>query len=108
MFGRNEDAQLGFEIAGEKTVPTPRLLECSEMKNVRYIGCGCGGFFSFALTSDEGDNLFMWGYGESGQLANGGENAEEPERIDLKGRYVISAAAGGQHSVFLLAPRAST
>ncbi len=105
MFGRNDDGQLG--IPDVKSVTEPTLLPSLSGKNVKHIGCACGGYFSFALTSDEGDNLFMWGFGESGQLANGGENAEEPERIDLKGRFVIAAAAGGQHSVFLLAPRAT-
>ena len=40
-----------------------------------------------------------------GQLANEGEDAPIPFKVELKGRQVLDTAAGGQHSVILLAPK---
>jgi regulator of chromosome condensation len=63
----------------------------------------CGGAFTLAVTQ-QGD-LYAWGYGEMGQLANGSVDALEPFQIELKGRKVISATGGGQHTVMLLEPK---
>ncbi len=50
-------------------------------------------------------NWWAWGTGEEGQLMNGGENWQTPEPVDLKGREVIQAELGAQHSIILLKPR---
>ncbi|KAJ3216515.1 Regulator of chromosome condensation [Dinochytrium kinnereticum] len=97
--GRGEDGQLG--VGNEEKRVTPGLL--SEPKDVRYISGN--GAFSLALTKDEGNNLWMWGYGEMGQLANNSEDAEEPFQVELKERHVYVAAAGGQHTLMLLRPK---
>ncbi|KAJ3197627.1 Regulator of chromosome condensation [Irineochytrium annulatum] len=98
-FGKGSDGQLGFGDDETKTVPT--LLD--EPKDVRFISAN--GAFSLAVTEEESDNLFMWGYGEMGQLANKGENEDTPARVELKGRHVFMAAAGGQHTVLLIRPK---
>lgn len=56
-----------------------------------------------AITEDS--NLYAWGYGEMGQLANGSEDAPEPFQLELKDRKVLDVACGGQHTVILLAPK---
>jgi regulator of chromosome condensation len=112
-FGRNDDGQLGV---GDdfSAKPTPQLLPTP--KHVKDISAN--GAFTLAITGppSEGDadddddddddgpgnNLYMWGYGEMGQLANGGEDASEPFRVVLKGREVYQASAGGQHTLLLL------
>jgi len=71
------------------------------LKNLVSISCGSA--FSLGVTKD-GD-FMAWGYGECGQLGNSGSDEEKPTVIDLKGRKVIKAEAGGQHSVLLLHPR---
>ncbi|KAJ3155006.1 Regulator of chromosome condensation [Geranomyces variabilis] len=49
-------------------------------------------------------NLWAWGYGDEGQLINDGEGDEVlPHNAFLNGRKAITASAGGQHSVLLLA-----
>lgn len=63
----------------------------------------CGSAFTLAVTKD--NDLYAWGYGEMGQLANEGEDAPTPFKIELKDRKVLGAAAGGQHTVLLLAPK---
>jgi regulator of chromosome condensation len=73
------------------------------LSTVKWISCGAS--FSLAVTQKEGNNLWMWGYGEMGQLSNGSEDADVPENTELKGREVIAAAAGGQHTVMLLKPK---
>jgi regulator of chromosome condensation len=62
-----------------------------------------GGAFSIAVSSsDKGSNVYGWGYGEMGQLANESEDALEPHRMNLKDRVVYDASAGGQHTLMLL------
>jgi len=96
-FGRNDSYQLG--LGDNKPHNTPTL--APELKNL--ISISCGSAFSLGVTKD-GD-FMAWGYGECGQLGNSGSDEEKPTIIDLKGRKVIKAEAGGQHSVLLLHPR---
>ncbi|KAJ3110920.1 Regulator of chromosome condensation [Phlyctochytrium bullatum] len=98
--GRNDDGQLG--TGSDRTnKPTPHLLK--EPTDVWCISSN--GAFSLALTKESGNNLWMWGYGEMGQLANNNEDADEPFEVELKERCVYVAAAGGQHTVMLLKPK---
>ncbi|KAJ3091893.1 Regulator of chromosome condensation [Quaeritorhiza haematococci] len=99
VFGRGDSNELGF--GDKKSLETPTLQPA--VSDVRSISCGTA--FSLAITNEAGNNLYMWGYGEMGQLANGGEDAEVPFRVELKGREVITASAGGQHTVLLLKPK---
>ncbi|KAL6598402.1 RCC1/BLIP-II protein [Neocallimastix sp. 'constans'] len=96
-FGRNDSYQLG--LGDNQPHNTPTL--APELKNLVSISCGSA--FSLGVTKD-GD-FMAWGYGECGQLGNSGVDEEKPKIIDLKGRKVIKAEAGGQHSVLLLHPR---
>ncbi|KAJ3075380.1 Regulator of chromosome condensation [Podochytrium sp. JEL0797] len=101
-FGRNDDGQLG--TGNTEAVDTPHLL--AEPKDVMEVSAN--GKFTVAVVKDEklaGDNLWAWGYGEMGQLANGGEDETDPVEVNLKGRHVFKAAAGGQHLLLLLRPK---
>jgi regulator of chromosome condensation len=53
----------------------------------------------------DGDNLVMWGFGDQGQLANGCEDVTTPEVVALKGRVVLGAEGGGQHTIMVLKPK---
>ena len=51
-------------------------------------------------------DLYSWGFGEMGQLANG-KAADEPmpklvEAVELEGGAVVTAASGGQHSAIVV------
>ncbi len=100
VSGRNDSGQLGLsnqdypENSSEAT-----LLALPEP--IAMISCGA----SFTLAVSQTGNVYAWGYGEMGQLANGSEDAPVPFQMELKSRKVISAAAGGQHSVLLLEPK---
>ncbi|KAJ3096584.1 Regulator of chromosome condensation [Phlyctochytrium planicorne] len=98
-FGRGEDGQLG--TGNLESVSTPTGI--SEPEDVRFIAGN--GAFSLALVKPEGNNLWMWGYGEMGQLSNNFEDAKEPFEVELKERHVYVAAAGGQHTVMLIKPK---
>ncbi|KAJ3078593.1 Regulator of chromosome condensation [Rhizoclosmatium hyalinum] len=101
-FGRNDDGQLG--TGSSESVNTPHRLP--EPKNV--IEVSANGAFTLAVTRDddfEGNNLWLWGYGEMGQLANGGEDENTPHEVELKGRHVYKAQCGGQHTLLLLRPK---
>ena len=40
-----------------------------------------------------------------GQLANNSVDAPIPFKVDLNGRFVLDASAGGQHTLMLLRPK---
>ncbi|KAI8842866.1 regulator of chromosome condensation 1/beta-lactamase-inhibitor protein II [Chytriomyces cf. hyalinus JEL632] len=101
-FGRNDDGQLG--TGGSESVSNPHLLA----KPANVISVSANGAFTCAVTEDndfEGNNLWLWGFGEMGQLANGGEDESTPNEVELKGRHVYKAACGGQHTLLLLRPK---
>jgi regulator of chromosome condensation len=99
VCGRNDSGQLGlpFEKYPEHC-STATLLTLPPIDSI-----SSGGAFTLAVTKT-GD-LYAWGYGEMGQLANGSCDALEPFQIELKGRHVLSATGGGQHTVILLEPK---
>ncbi|KAJ3096928.1 Regulator of chromosome condensation [Physocladia obscura] len=102
-FGRNDDGQLGTGDNAE-SLSSPNMLP--EPKNV--IQVSANGAFTLAVTQDtefNGNNLWLWGYGEMGQLANGGEDESIPTQIELKGRHVYLGRCGGQHTLLLLKPK---
>ncbi|KAJ3210970.1 Regulator of chromosome condensation [Clydaea vesicula] len=94
-FGRGDSGQLGHD--DEKDKNFPELL--NNIPLASQITCGSN--FSLAITADQsaGDNLYGWGYGEMGQLANGGQDETTPANIKVGGRVVIGITAGGQHTV---------
>ncbi len=97
-MGRGDSGQLG--VPDEKLFVPKHLASLQNVKSIR-----CGASFSLAVTHMPQKNLWMWGYGEMGQLANGAEDADEPQNTNLKERHVYCAAAGGQHTVLLLNPK---
>ncbi|KAI8929480.1 regulator of chromosome condensation 1/beta-lactamase-inhibitor protein II [Entophlyctis helioformis] len=102
-FGRGDSGQLGFPS-------TERLEEAKHLPSLtNTVSVSANGAFSLAVCKDKEsgiNKLYGWGYGEMNQLANGGEDSPEPSEFTLKGRHVIAAAAGGQHTLFLLRPKA--
>ncbi|KAJ3261372.1 Regulator of chromosome condensation [Boothiomyces macroporosus] len=100
VCGRNDSGQLGLP-ASEYPEHCSKATKL-DLPKIRSIACGAA--FSLAVTEES--DLYAWGYGEMGQLANGSEDAPTPFQIDLKGRKVISAAGGGQHTVILVEPKA--
>ncbi|KAL2914686.1 hypothetical protein HK105_205825 [Polyrhizophydium stewartii] len=100
-FGRGDSGQLGLLDAGT-AVSTPTRLESIE----NVVSISAGGSFCLAIVSENDTNsLYGWGYGEMGQLANDSQDAPEPEKFEIKGRHVIAASAGGQHTIMLLRPK---
>jgi regulator of chromosome condensation len=100
-FGRGDSSQTGF--ADKEKRIEPELLDIPG----KAIQINCGSAFSMAVMDKGGlgDNLVMWGFGDQGQLANGSEDIEVPTFIPLKGRVVVCADGGGQHSILLLKPK---
>jgi regulator of chromosome condensation len=94
--------------SGQLGLPMTEYKEhCSTAKKLDSVPplkhISCGSAFSLAISQD--NDLWAWGYGEMGQLANENEDAPIPFQVELKGRQVLDTAAGGQHSVILLAPK---
>ncbi|KAJ2996832.1 Regulator of chromosome condensation [Globomyces sp. JEL0801] len=99
VFGRNDSGQLGLPSEEAKEhCSTAKLLSVPPIKSL-----SCGSAFTLAVTQT-GD-VYAWGYGEMGQLANESEDAPEPFQIELKGREVLMASGGGQHTVMLIKPK---
>ena len=100
-FGRGDSGQLGHGA-------TQSIYEANAVQSIANAqSVSAGGAFSLAVVGKSHD-LFGWGYGEMGQLANGSCDSNAPEQFELKGRFVISAAAGGQHTLFLLKPKSES
>jgi regulator of chromosome condensation len=100
VFGRGDSGQLGLPEKKE-VVDEPKIIKA--LQNVRQVSAG--GAFSLAVTKDKANNLWAWGYGEMGQLANSSEDSDMPFQVLIKDRHVIQAAAGGQHTVLLISPK---
>jgi regulator of chromosome condensation len=99
VCGRNDSGQLGLPSSEfPEHLSTLRKLALPKIKTI-----SCGAAFSLAVT--EANDLYAWGYGEMGQLANEEQDAPTPFQVELKGRTVLYASGGGQHSVLLLAPK---
>jgi regulator of chromosome condensation len=99
VCGRNDSGQLGLPSSDHaEHCSTATLLSLPPIEHI-----SCGAAFTLAVTKSQ--DLYAWGYGEMGQLANGSEDAPLPFQIELKGRKVLSATGGGQHTVLLLEPK---
>lgn len=111
--GRGDSGQLGvsadasdkppFAAAAWKATRVPQQ-HFAGSAVVHAAGAGC---FSLALTAD--GTVWSWGFGEMSQLGNGTEKDEVvPFNVtaaaeSLAGKRVLQLAAGGQHSVALVA-----
>ena len=100
-FGRGDSGQLGHgELLTAQSIPR-------ELVEEEVAGVSCGSNICLAVTATK--DVLSWGYGDLLQLGNGHESDEDtPVEIDLKGRRVIQAVAGGQHTLLVLGPRVST
>ncbi|KAI9332723.1 regulator of chromosome condensation 1/beta-lactamase-inhibitor protein II [Zopfochytrium polystomum] len=102
VFGRNDDGQLGLGDGERRESPT--LLPSPT--GVTQVAANSS--FTVALTDpSEGNNMYVWGFGEMGQLAVGNDTEVElvPRQVELKGRKVLRIGAGSQHTVMLLRPK---
>ncbi|TPX32425.1 hypothetical protein SmJEL517_g04468 [Synchytrium microbalum] len=120
--GRNDSGQLGYTTpvsdAAGNIDPTnaqtdrsiiPHLVDFSAYGETppKITSVSAGTFFSVALSDEETNNLYTWGYGEMGQLCNPGvdDDVLRPFRTNLNNRKVLMVSAGGQHTLMLLAPK---
>lgn len=82
-------------------IPLPTLITFPNKKDSKIIQLASGTRQNFAVTSQ--GNVFTWGFGNTAQLGLGDEEeAETPTKVvskAMEGFRVLSAAAGGQHSV---------
>lgn len=103
-FGRGDNNQLGFDDGTDQQL-TPKLVDGLRGITVRRIATQAN---SNAAVSRSGD-LYMWGFGEMGQLCNGrtGDEASPAlvESAGVAGKAVLDAACGGQHSVIVAMER---
>jgi alpha-tubulin suppressor-like RCC1 family protein/serine/threonine protein kinase len=98
-WGRNREGELGNGTNTESNLP----VWVSGLGGVIAIAAGParGANHSLALKSD--GTVWAWGYNASGQLGNGG-NVDSNVAIPVPGvRGAIAIAAGGAHSVAILA-----
>ncbi|OIR57735.1 MAG: regulator of chromosome condensation 1 [Amphiamblys sp. WSBS2006] len=104
-FGRGDYGQLGCSQLPETLRDNDGRERVFSTKPVwtglKDVACvSAGGLHSIAV--DKSGAVFVWGYGEMGQLGNGAEkDVSVPERI-FSGERVLQAAGGGQHSIFLV------
>ncbi|TPX61935.1 hypothetical protein PhCBS80983_g00854 [Powellomyces hirtus] len=120
-FGRGQDGQLGLpqELLDEHAPPpfddgkpspclVNSLVPIPSLSGVKWVsanGASCLAVTEKIKPNDD-SNLFTWGYGDMGQLDNNASGDERlPYNVNLKGRTVINASMGGQHAVYLLAPK---
>ena len=104
-FGRGDNNQLGFDDGTEQQL-TPKLVPALAGVTVRKIATTANSNMAVSRSGD----LYSWGFGEMGQLANGkGGDEASPALVETKGvdgKAVLDAAAGAQHSVVLVMERA--
>lgn len=106
-LGRKEYGRLGMGAdAKDLAVPTP----IPALQSQKCVEVTAGESVSLAVT--ESGMAFSWGMGTNGQLGLGHEDdVLEPTSIKgkaLENRLVISASAGGQHTVLLATDKSST
>ena len=105
VWGRGEYGRLGL---GDKTGASrlrPTLME--SLKGMRIVEASCGGTHTVVVTDD--GRVFTWGRGSFGRLGTATErNHYSPVEVKLPGGperwWIISAAAGGRHTLVLAVP----
>jgi len=103
-FGRHEYGRLGIEdLKHDLKKPTP----VTELADKKCIGISAGECVSIAVMDD--GFAYGFGMGTNNQLAQGDEEDRiTPVKLagkQLLERNVVSAAAGGQHTVILAVPK---
>eukprot|EP00008_Paramoeba_atlantica_P006630 CAMPEP_0201478480 /NCGR_PEP_ID=MMETSP0151_2-20130828/3301_1 /ASSEMBLY_ACC=CAM_ASM_000257 /TAXON_ID=200890 /ORGANISM="Paramoeba atlantica, Strain 621/1 / CCAP 1560/9" /LENGTH=911 /DNA_ID=CAMNT_0047859563 /DNA_START=152 /DNA_END=2887 /DNA_ORIENTATION=- len=98
-WGSNKSKQLG-DGEERKPQPTPQLLTCFLGTTIRQISCGD----QHNLAVGELGEVYVWGRGREGQLANG-ENVpfiDKPQRVwALRDHNVVQVASGHYHCLAL-------
>ena len=105
VWGRGEYGRLGLgdKAGASKLRPT----KVEGLEGHRVVEASCGGTHTVVVT-DEG-RIFIWGRGSFGRLGTGTEkNYFRPVEVALPGGperwWVITAAAGGRHTMCLAVP----
>ncbi|XP_060607151.1 E3 ubiquitin-protein ligase HERC2-like isoform X1 [Ruditapes philippinarum] len=85
-------------IGGTESISTPTLLESIQHVFIKKIAVNSGGKHCLALSA-EGE-VYSWGEGEDGKLGHGNRSPCDRPRVieSLRGKEVVSIAAGGAHS----------
>jgi uncharacterized repeat protein (TIGR02543 family) len=105
-WGWNNNLQLGNGSAvGYTNVPVAVDMT-GALAGKTVVALGTGNMHNLVATADGG--LFAWGYGQYGQLGNGGTtNSAVPVAVNmsgaLSGKAVIAASGGWEHTVALTA-----
>ncbi len=104
-WGRGEYGRLGLGDKSGASKLRPTKVEGLDGHCV--VEASCGGTHTLVVT-DEG-RIFVWGRGSFGRLGTGNEqNHFGPVEVELPGGpdrwWVITAAAGGRHSMCLAVP----
>ena len=105
-WGWNNNLQLGNGSTVAYTNVPVAVNMTGVLAGETVVALGTGNMHNLAATSD--GKLFAWGYGQSGQLGNGGmTNCGVPVAVNmsgaLSGKSVIAASGGWLHSVALTA-----
>ncbi len=105
VWGRGEYGRLGLGDKSGASKLRPTKVEGLEGHCV--VEASCGGTHTLVVT--DGGRIFVWGRGSFGRLGTGNEqNYFGPVEVELPGGpdrwWVITAAAGGRHSMCLAVP----
>ena len=94
--------QLGFADGTDQQL-TPRLIPSLQGIAIRKVSTLANSNLALAKTGD----LYSWGFGEMGQLANRKAGDEpSPALVDVPGeKAVLDAASGAQHTVIVAMAR---
>ena len=101
-FGRGDNNQLGFADGTDQQL-TPRRIPALEGIAIRKVSTLANSNVALARSGD----LYSWGFGEMGQLANRKTGDEaSPALVSLPNdQAALDAATGAQHSVIVAMPR---
>lgn len=102
-FGRGDNNQLGFADGTDQQL-TPRAIPALAGIAIRKVSTLANSNFALSKSGD----LYSWGFGEMGQLANrkgGDETCPTLVESVTEQQAVLDAAAGAQHSVYVVMPR---
>lgn len=95
-FGQNKYGQLGFGQNPSASVTTP-----TELKTICDVSRVCSGRYHCGAVTSSG-SLYMWGWGERGQLGQGDyNNLYIPSLVNGLKDYVSDVSCGDGHTVAL-------
>jgi uncharacterized repeat protein (TIGR02543 family) len=103
-WGWNNNLQLGNGSTVDYTNVPVAVDMTGVLAGKTVVALGTGNMHNQVVTSD--GQIFTWGYGEEGQLGNGGTtNSGVPVAVDMNGalasKTVIAASGGWEHTVAL-------